>query len=95
MIEKIKVVFEYLKHIFNVALTICIAFVVIFALNFSFCDAEKINRNTKELERETDSTSNPKRFERIKQRNGLQHKSLQRAVNFPNPIPIDSNLLNL
>jgi len=45
---------------------------VIITMNYAFCDGQKLNKNTKEIERKTDSIKAGKRFKRVDKGNGLQ-----------------------
>ena len=61
-----------MKDFINRLLSICILLCIVIVINFACCDASKINKNTKKIEKKTDSIKAGKRFKRVDKGNGLQ-----------------------
>ena len=61
-----------MKNFINRLLSVISIIGIVIVINFACCDAKKINKNTKKIEKQIDSTKTGKRFKRIDERNGLQ-----------------------
>jgi len=61
-----------MRDFINRLATICLLLGIVVIINFACCDANKLNKNTKEIERKTDSIKAGKRFKRVDKGNGLQ-----------------------